>query len=143
MNSMPAELYFRETADLARRHGALLDEARQIMAAGESLSDLETNGVLHTLQVLIENAIGKAKQTLKLAGEPVPTSAYDTMRAMVRINQIDAGHFSHWAAIIGLRNRIVHEYMNLDVDRVLQLVRDRDYMLVLDFLLAPVDLEQR
>jgi len=139
---MAADLYFRETADLARRHALLLDEAREAMAAGKSLTPLEANGVLHTLQVLIENAIGKAKQTLKLAGEPVPTSAYDAIQTMARIRQIPEHRLPQWAAIIGLRNRIVHEYMNLDVDRVLALVKNHEYTLVVDFLLTAPQLER-
>lgn len=138
---MASELYLKETADLARRHAALLEEARSIMASGKTLSALEENGVLHALQVLIENAIGKAKQTLKLAGEPVPTSAYDALKAMVRIKQLSADSFPQWAAIIGLRNRIVHEYMNLDIDRVLDLVDKREYQIVVDFLLVPPQLD--
>lgn len=133
---MPAELYLQETAGLAKRHAALLEEARSIMQKGEQLTPLEENGVLHALQVLIENAIGKAKQTLKSAGEPVPTSAYDALHAMVRIKQLPADSFAQWAAIIGLRNRIVHEYMNLDIDKVLELVNEREFQVVVDFLLT-------
>lgn len=139
---MPSELYLQETADLAKRHSALLEEARSIMQQGKKLTPLEENGVLHALQVLVENAIGKAKQTLKLAGEPVPPSAYDALQAMVRIQQLSADSFSEWAAIIGLRNRIVHEYMNLDIDRVLDLVNAREYQIVVDFLLTAPDLDR-
>jgi len=140
---MPAELYLKETADLARRHSALLEEAREIMVSGKKLTQLEENGVLHALQVLIENAIGKAKQTLKHAGEPVPTSAYDALQAMVRIKQLRDDSFPQWASIIGLRNRIVHEYMNLDIDRVLDLVNAREYQIVVDFLLTAPELNSR
>lgn len=139
---MPSELYLQETADLAKRHSALLEEARSIMQQGKKLTPLEENGVLHALQVLVENAIGKAKQTLKLAGEPVPPSAYDALQAMVRIQQLSADSFSEWAAIIGLRNRIVNEYMNLDTDRVLDLVNAREYQIVVDFLLTAPDLDR-
>ncbi len=77
------------------------------------LSGLEQNGVLHALQVLTENAIGKAKQILKASGEPVPVSAYDAFTALARINEISVNELTAWNAIIGLRNRIVHEYMNI------------------------------
>jgi uncharacterized protein YutE (UPF0331/DUF86 family) len=53
---------------------ARLAEARERVLAGGSLSRLEQNGVLHALQVLVENAIGKAKHLIKAAGEPVPVS---------------------------------------------------------------------
>lgn len=40
-------------------------------------------------------------------------------------------------AIIGLRNRIVHEYMNLDISRVLKLIEQKNYEIVTEFLLSP------
>ena len=42
----------------------------------------------------------------------------------------------HWDAIIGLRSRIVHDYMNLDMRRVLQVVESGGYAFVVDFLLG-------
>jgi len=37
---------------------------------------------------------------------------------------------------IGLRNRIVHDYMNVDMDKILTLVSQGHYALLLDFLMA-------
>jgi uncharacterized protein YutE (UPF0331/DUF86 family) len=108
---------------------------RAARSAG-SLSRLEQNGVLHALQVLFENAIGKAKHLIKAAGEPVPVSAYDSFRALARILGLSAQELEQWNAIIGLRNRIVHDYMNLDMRRVLQVVESGGYAFVVDFLLA-------
>ncbi len=103
------------------------------------LSRLEQNGVLHALQVLIKNAIGKAKQILKAMGEPVPVSAYDALAALARLRAISDADLPAWNAIIGLRNRIVHEYLNINIERVLELVRADQYKFVTEFLLAPVN----
>jgi len=136
---MRLDLYLAETAQLANEYGALLDEARQQLLAGDALSRLEQNGVLHALQVLIENAIGKAKQILKAGGESVPVSAYDALAALARQNIIEETDLQAWNATIGLRNRIVHEYMNIDIQRVLELVRADQYRFVVEFLLDPVN----
>lgn len=136
---MSLDLYLKETANLAKKQSALLEEARSKLKETGKLTSLEENGVLHALQVLIENAIGKAKQILKSAGEPVPTSAYDAMEALVRIKQMPAEELSQWIAIIGLRNRIVHEYMNIDMKKVVAVVEEQNYQLVVDFLLKPVN----
>ena len=133
---MRLDLYQAETAFLARAQGALLDEARSKPVAGEILSGLEPNGVLHALQVLIENAIGKSKQMLKAAGEPVPVSAYDAFAALARRGGIPADELPAWNAVIGLRDRIVHDYMNIDMVRVLELVQLGRHELVNAFLLA-------
>ena len=106
---MRLDLYQAETAFIAREQGALLDEARSKLLAGELLSRLEQNGVLHALQVLIENAIGKSKQMLKAAAEPVPVSAYDAFAALARRGGIRADELPAWNAVIGPRNRIVHD----------------------------------
>jgi len=37
-----------------------------MLLAGEKLSPLERNGILHAFQILAGNAIGKAKHTLKI-----------------------------------------------------------------------------
>jgi len=133
---MRLDLYQAETAVIAREQAAMLAEARERVLAGGSLSRLEQNGVLHALQVLVENAIGKAKHLIKAAGEPVPVSAYDSFPALARILGLSSQELEQWNAIIGLRNRIVDDYMNLDMRRVLQVVESGGYAFVVDFLLA-------
>jgi len=135
---MHLELYQAETAHSAKEQSALLDEAREKLLADEGLSRLEQNGVLHALQVLIENSIGKAKQILKASGEPVPVSAYDAFVALTRIKKISTDDLTVWNSAIGLRNRIVHEYMNIDVARVLELVRANQYSFITEFLIEPI-----
>ena len=139
---MRLDLYQAETAQIASEYSSLLDEARQQLSAGATLSRLEQNGVLHALQVLIENAIGKAKQILKAKGEQVPVSAYDALAALARLRVIAEADLQAWNAAIGLRNRIVHEYMNIDIERVLELVRTDQHRFVTEFLLAPVAILQ-
>ena len=138
---MRLDLYQIETAQIAREQDALLDEVCQKLSDGESLSRLEQNGVLHALQLLIENAIGKARQILKAQGEPVPVSAYDALASLARIGVIPTEDLPAWNVAIGLRNRIVHEYMNIDIERVLELVQVNQHKLVTEFLLAPISIK--
>ena len=135
---MRLDLYQSETSQIAREHSSLLDEAREKMSSGEPLSRLEQKGVLHAIQVLIENAIGKAKQILKAKGEAVPVSAYDALAALAQTKVVTEADLPAWNAAIGLRNRIVHEYMNLDIQRVLELVQEDQHRFVIDFLLKPI-----
>lgn len=135
---MLLELYQIETAHIAREQTALLDQARTMLLEGKVLSRLEQNGVLHALQVLVENAIGKAKQLLKVRGDVVPVSAYDSFSALALRGIVAETDLPAWNAAIGLRNRIVHDYMNIDMNLVLQLVKGEQYRFVTDFLLSPV-----
>ena len=137
---MRLDLYQAETERLAREHSAMLDEARLKLQAGQLLSPLEQAGILHALQVLIENAIGKAKHLLKVAGEPVPVSAYDAFTSLARIRVLPAEDVLQWNDVIGIRNRIVHGYMNIDMAVILDLVRAARHHFVAEFLLRPISL---
>lgn len=138
---MRLDLYQAETARIAAEQAALLTQARELMAQERMLTALEQNGVLHALQVLIENAIGKAKQLLKAHNEPIPVSAYDAFAALARCGEIDVTTLPAWNAVIGLRNRIVHDYMNVDMNKVLELVASGRDKFITDFLLKPIALK--
>ncbi len=138
---MRLDLYQAETALIAHNQTAILDDARTMIIAGKELSSLEKNGILHAFQILAENAIGKAKQTLKVNGKQVPVSAYDSFTALADLGVVNNSELITWNAIIGLRNRIVHDYMNIDVSQVIELVRKEQYRFITDFLLAPVFVE--
>ena len=135
---MRLDLYQSETALIAQEQSALLDEARTTLLAGGTLSRLEQNGVLHAIQVLVENGIGKAKQLLKASAKQVPLSAYDSFIGLTEIGAVKASDLTLWNAAIGLRNRIVHDYMNIDMRRVLELVKNGQYRFITEFLLAPI-----
>lgn len=135
---MRLDLYQAETALIAQEQSALLDEARATILAGGTLSRLEQNGVLHALQVLVENSIGKAKQMIKAAGQQVPLSAYDSFLALTGIGMVTSNNLPLWNAAIGLRNRIVYDYMNIDMLRVLELVKNEQYRFITNFLLTPI-----
>ena len=135
---MRTDLYHAETLRIAAAQGGLLDEARARLFAGASLAPLEQNGLLHAVQVLVENAIGKAKQHLKARGETVPVSAYDAFAALARLGCIPADSLPAWNAVIGLRNRIVHDYMNVDMEKIFAFLRAHGDRPVLDFLRAPL-----
>jgi len=128
---MRLDLYQAETARVAAEQSALLAQAKAILGQGRALTPLEQGGVLHALQILIENAIGKAKQLLKASGQPVPVSGYDAFKALGSRDLIARDDLPAWNAIIGLRNRIVHDYMNIDMDQVIALIAaDKDQFVV-------------
>lgn len=133
---MRDDIYLAETQRIAAEQQARLDQARDALQSAGHLSLLEQGGVLHALQVLIENAIGKAKRMLKETGQPVPVSAYDAFSALVTHGLLPASDLPKWNAIVGLRNRLVHDYMNVDMGQVLALVAQEHERFVVAFLLA-------
>lgn len=135
---MRLDLYQAESERIANDQMALLDEAKQRIAAGETLSRLEQSGVLHALQVLIEHAIGKSKHLLKSIGESVPVSAYDAFASLERRGKLTQQELTQWNAAIGLRNRIVHDYMNIDVNFVYELITSNRHQFIGEFLRKPL-----
>jgi len=135
---MRLDLYQAETARIAAEQVALLNQAREVLAQVRTLTKLQQSGLLHALQILIENAIGKTKQILKARNVPVPVSAYDAFAALVGQGEIETTQLQAWNAVIGLRNRIVHDYMNIDMNRVLEFVQTDQDKFIVEFLLEPI-----
>jgi len=135
---MRLDLYQHETEQLAVRQSSMLNEARVKLEAEQTLGPLEQGGVLHALQLLTENAIGKAKHLLKASGETVPVSAYDAFESLVRIDILSIEELAQWNTIIGIRNRIVHEYMKLDMNVIFEVVKAKRYEFITEFLMRPM-----
>ena len=135
---MQLDIYLQETKQLAEKSVILLDEVRQRLANGEQLSNLEQAGILHALQVLIENAIGKAKHTLKHLNITIPVSAYDVFESLAENKVIPKDDLNQWSAVIGLRKKIVRDYMNIDPEKIFVLIENRQYDLVSRFLMDPI-----
>ena len=133
---MRLDLYAEETRRLASELGGVLAEVRQLLHAQHPLSKLEQSGALHAIQVLTENSIGKAKVILKSQGQTVPVSAYDAFSKLHALGYINADQLRDWTAAIGMRNRIVHEYLNVSMTVVEEIIVQQYYQLQIDFLMA-------
>jgi len=129
---MKIELYQAETEKLCRLHQTILEEARDRLQSGDNFSNMEKQGIIHSLQVLIENAIGKAKHLLKLKQQTIPVSAYDVFDLLHQLNIIN--EIDKWQKTIGFRNTIVHEYMNVSEKIVFAIIAKQEYQFILDFL---------
>jgi uncharacterized protein YutE (UPF0331/DUF86 family) len=135
---MRLDLYQSESERIASEQMGLLDEAKQRLIDGDPLTRLEQGGVLHALQVLIENSIGKAKHLLKQANKSIPVSAYDTFASLEQNNLISSSELTQWNAVIGMRNRIVHDYMNIEMDVIYELITNDRHQFIGAFLRQPI-----
>ncbi len=84
-----------------------------------------------TLQLLTEACIGIAKRTLKAEGKQVPSDARQAFSKLksLGLDSTDAD----WNRIIGMRNALVHDYLNIVPERVLDVIRLKHYEVLLDF----------
>jgi uncharacterized protein YutE (UPF0331/DUF86 family) len=84
-----------------------------------------------SLQLLTEACIGIAKRTLKAEGKQVPS---DARQAFSKLKSLGLDSTSaDWNRIIGMRNALVHDYLNIEPDRVLDVIRLKHYEVLLDF----------
>ena len=133
---MQLSTYLQETAAHASRNLAILDSARSRIAnTGINFTPIEYGGILHALQTLIENAIGKAKHLCKHHTGTVPTNSYAAITQAHALGYIGPDQLQEWRQIIGLRNRIVHDYLNIDERVIYEVIERRDYSKVEVFLL--------
>ncbi len=95
------------------RYQAELLEIRAILAE-RSLSNLEYRAAERTLQVTIEACIGIAKQWAKALAGHSPQDAYQAFEILVQRGELAPDSLSGWRKIIGLRNTLVHDYLNID-----------------------------
>lgn len=95
------------------RYRAELTEIRTILAQ-RALSNLEYRAAERTLQVAIEACIGVAKHWAKgLAGHS-PQDAYQAFEILAQRGTQPAEGLAGWRKVIGLRNALVHDYLNID-----------------------------
>ena len=136
---MKIALYQAETEKMCRLHQKILDEARDRLNIAETFSEMEKQGIIHSLQVIIENSIRKAKHLLKIKAQDVPVSAYDVFQVLEQEKIINSEEQKQWKKIIGFRNTVVHEYMNVSEKIVFYLVSEQKYKFILDFLRKPFE----
>ncbi|MBN4063717.1 DUF86 domain-containing protein, partial [Cardiobacterium sp. AH-315-I02] len=89
---------------------------------------IEEQAMLHSLQITIENATGKARHILKSHNRKVPISAYDLFEELISQGYIHLEELKQWKKIIGLRNTIVHEYMKVNMELVTNVVLEKKYV---------------
>lgn len=70
---MYLELYQKETEKLAERNGMLLEALRDKLMQNSDLSLIEEQAMLHALQIIIENGIGKARSLSDLSNRSEPS----------------------------------------------------------------------
>ena len=125
--------YLEKTRELAQEEGEILDQMRK----KENWSKIEIRAVKNFMQVIVENAIGKAKRILKFYNCPtIAQKGSDAFSFMYEIGLIDDDMFSTMKNAIGLRNAMIHDYMNFNDDILMNVVRTKKYKEVISFLMA-------
>jgi len=116
-----------QVAELAEE----LEEILQQLESEAVVSRLVYRAAERSLQLLTEACIGIAKQSLKGVGKEIPADARKTFSKLRMLGLDPTG--ADWNRIIGMRNALVHDYLNLDPERVLEVIKNKHYYVLLDF----------
>lgn len=94
--------------------------------AERTLSQYEYRAGERILQILIEACIGIAKHWSKQIYQVAPTSAYHAFERLTEHGIKEVAN-TQWKQIIGMRNALVHDYLNIDHEIIEHLLKTKKY----------------
>ena len=103
-------------------------ESIYIILQERSWTRVERKGAERLLQTLVEACIGVSKHWLKQQNKVLPIDAYSVFEKLMDLQLISADDAQEWQRIIGMRNAIVHDYLNLDEKVIKAIVVNKMYL---------------
>ncbi|MDF0535628.1 DUF86 domain-containing protein [Shewanella sp. A32] len=110
---MSDNAYITSLRQSLSRYQAELSEIKSLLGE-RALSNLEYRAAERTLQVSIEACIGIAKHWAKALAGHSPQDAYQAFEILCQRGQQPVDGLTGWRKVIGLRNALVHDYLNID-----------------------------
>jgi len=124
--------YLEKTKEIATKEVEVLKKLK-------NFDDIEIRAAKSSLQVLIENAIGKAKRILKHYNCPiVPKRAKDAIYFLYEVGYIDEEMMETLIGAIGFRNALIHDYMEFKEEILLDILKEKKYFKIYEFLIEDV-----
>lgn len=112
---MSGNAYIHALAASLSRYQAELAEIDSILRQ-RALSNLEYRAAERTLQVSIEACIGVTKHWAKALAGHAPQDAYQAFEILAQHEKLPTDSLISWRKMIGLRNALVHDYLNINPD---------------------------
>lgn len=101
-----------------------------------SWTRVERKGAERLIQTLVEACIGISKHWLKQQNKILPVDAYSVFEKLMDLQLIPADEAKEWQRIIGMRNAIVHDYLNLDEKVIKAIIVNKMYLKLQAFALT-------
>lgn len=110
-------------------HQQLLDQ----ISAKSELGLLERSAAERSLQILAESAIGVSKHANRKLELPERSDAASSATQLLEQSPFPGVTKDEIRGAIGMRNAIVHDYLNLDWALIEQVIRNRQYVKLREF----------
>ena len=115
------------------RYHSELNEIRDLLKA-RNLSPLEYRAAERSLQISIEASIGIAKHWCKHLAGFSPAEAYQSFEYLSQKGVLSLDELTNWRKIVGLRNALVHDYLNIDPEIVRSIILQEHYQALFIFI---------
>jgi len=124
--------YLTRTKHIAKEEKEILD----YLSKKGNLSPIEIRASKSSLQVLIENMIGKSKKILKEFDCPIiPQRGRDAIFILYEVGAITHEQYREFMGAIGFRNSMIHDYMDFKVEILLSILIEKRYINIYEFLI--------
>jgi len=125
--------YLNSTIKLADEEKNILD----ILSFQEVLSPIELRAAKNSLQVMIENCIGKSKRILKHYECPiVPQRSRDALDILYEVGALEDEEYQSLSSAIGFRNSMIHDYMKFNDAVLYHILKEKKYLDIYTFLIT-------
>ena len=126
------ELYLAEVGSHKAKYLKELNELRFDLNQS-TLKSRDYLAAERLLQVFTEMCIGLSKHMVKKIQNKSPTEAYQSFSLLKEHGLISSDELRTWKQIIGMRNSLVHDYLNIDLLIVEDILREGYYQALADF----------
>jgi len=128
---MRDELYEHGLMRNATRMKRILDGLHD---GREEFSETDALAIQRALQILVESVIGMARYVAEVAFGIRVSKSRESLDELHRAGVLDRETHARLMKIVGFRNALVHNYLNVDDAIVEAIVRKREYGFLLDIL---------
>ena len=122
----PYKAYVYAVREQLEQQLSLLDQLSQLASANR-LTGIERSATERNLQLLVEVALGCSKHYLKSQTLPVPSESAMVIRQVYSVLTIENPLEQEMIGAVGMRNAIIHDYLNLDWDKVSSVLTQKKY----------------
>jgi uncharacterized protein YutE (UPF0331/DUF86 family) len=126
------EIYADNMAKKIAKLAEDLDDLSGILGE-RALSRHEYHSAERLVQVLVEACIGLSKHWVKSLNKEVPNDAYQSINRLKELGYLSDDDALNWRKIIGLRNTLMHDYLNIESGIIKKVIEDKFYSTLITF----------
>ncbi len=118
-------LYEQEIKKNISRMNRILGEYRD---TDNHWSEIDTLAIERCLQILIESVIGLSRYVLNTAFSINVSRSREAVDELKRLGELTKNEHNKLTKIIGFRNILVHDYLNVDDTITMAIITKQDYL---------------